>query len=169
MDPWVASLSRLPRSILAAVVVVWALVLTLGVAILLVTVSGGESRAIAAVSHGVTPVAAATSSPPSPETAAVLTPLADPLPPFSARRARNALDAVSRDVMHCRRSKLWGTAYATVTFSNDGSVSSVAIGPPFRGTRAAQCVSDHMSSVRIPAYGGKEGVIEYQFFVRDGF
>ena len=84
---------------------------------------------------------------------------------FSVAAARRALDAVSGDVMKCRRDKTWGVAQAKVTFANDGSVGQVVVGPPFAGTPTGQCVKDTMSAVQVPPFGGEPAVFVAQFFV----
>jgi hypothetical protein len=84
---------------------------------------------------------------------------------FPAGTAKQALDAVSHDIAHCRRGKVWGIASANVTFGNDGSVSHVAISVPFTGTPTGQCVSDALSSAKVPPFAGKPVVVAYRFFV----
>jgi hypothetical protein len=63
--------------------------------------------------------------------------------------------------------KAWGTGDAKVTFVSDGSVSKVAIGTPFRGTPTGNCVSDLLSTARVPPFSGKPGTVDYQFFVKE--
>jgi serine/threonine protein kinase len=117
------------------------------------------------------PTAAASSAapvavpPPEPEPAPQPTPAPAPTRPFNAYAARRALDATSGNVLSCRRDKKWGVALATVTFGNDGAVSQVAVGVPFRGTPAGECVAEDLSAARIPPFAGKEGVVLYRFFI----
>lgn len=60
---------------------------------------------------------------------------------------------------------MWGVAQAKVTFSNDGSVSGVALGAPFAGTPSGECVTSELSAARVAPFAGKPGVVVYQFFV----
>ncbi len=85
--------------------------------------------------------------------------------PFKAVTARRALDVTSREVAKCRKGKTWGTAFATVTFANDGTVSHVDVGAPFRGTPSGACVADGLSAATIPPFGGAQGTVVYRFFV----
>jgi hypothetical protein len=86
--------------------------------------------------------------------------------PFSAKAARTALNATGRDVGKCKRTKLWGTGEAAITFASDGTVSHVAIGSPFRGTPSGECVSEILSAVQIAPFGGvKAATINYKFFI----
>jgi hypothetical protein len=78
--------------------------------------------------------------------------------------ARRSLDALSGEAMKCRRDQTWGTAHATVSFNNDGSVSSVGIGPPFTNTPAGECVAQALGAAHVPSFGGR-GVFVYQFFI----
>jgi serine/threonine protein kinase len=88
-----------------------------------------------------------------------------PIAHFSKTDAKAALDATAKDVARCKKGKGWGTAVATVAFGNDGSVSHVAVGPPFGGTGTGGCVSDALQTAKMPPYGGKPGFIVYRFFV----
>ena len=104
-----------------------------------------------------------------PPAATASTPTATPTPQTRARfpafAAQRALDGTAHEVGRCRRSDTWGVAKATVTFANDGSVDHVLIGPPFTGTPTGQCVADAMSTVQVPAFGGRPVVYITQFFV----
>ncbi len=84
---------------------------------------------------------------------------------FPAGTAKQMLDAASHDIVHCRRGKVWGIASANVTFANDGTVSHVAVSVPFTGTATGQCVSDALSTAKVPPFAGKPGVVAYRFFV----
>jgi len=79
--------------------------------------------------------------------------------------AKQALDAASHDIAHCRRGKVWGISSASVTFGNDGAVSHIAIGVPFTGTTTGQCVQDALSAVKVLPFPGKPVVVTYRFFV----
>jgi hypothetical protein len=85
--------------------------------------------------------------------------------PFSVSAAKRALDATSHDVAKCRRGKLWGVGSATVTFANDGTVSHVAVGAPFRGTPGGDCVDETLTAVHVAPFAGKPANLNYRFFV----
>jgi len=86
--------------------------------------------------------------------------------PFSAKAAKATLNATARDVGKCKRTKLWGTGEASITFASDGTVSRVVIGSPFRGTPSGECVSEVLSAVQIAPFGGlKAATINYKFFI----
>lgn len=108
------------------------------------------------------PEPAAAPVPPPVETAAATPPAAIP---FSVAAARRALDATSHDVAKCKRGKRWGSAFATVTFDEDGSVSHVAVGGPFAGTQTGACVVDGLSAAHVTPFEGKPGVVVYRFYV----
>jgi cytoskeletal protein RodZ len=84
---------------------------------------------------------------------------------FNPAAARKALDAASHEVAHCRKDKTWGSAKAKITFAGDGSITQVALGPPFRGTASGDCVTETLSAVHAPPFAGKPATIEYTFFV----
>ena len=65
----------------------------------------------------------------------------------------------------CKKGKGWGAASATVSFGNDGSVTHVAVGPPFSGTGTGACVSEALQTAKMPPFGGKPGTLVYRFFV----
>jgi hypothetical protein len=131
--------------------------------------TAGTAAALPAVTPVDTPASAPTAaalSPPASEPAASASAeAATPTGPFAAFAARRALDATSRNVLGCRRGKLWGVAQAKVTFANDGSVSGVTVGAPFGGTPSGACVEGELSAAHVAPYSGKPGVVVYQFFV----
>jgi hypothetical protein len=111
---------------------------------------------------------AAPPAPPPPPPAAAPEPTAPPPPaagPFKAATAKRALDVTSREVARCRKGKTWGTAFATVTFANDGTVSHVDVGAPFRGTPSGACVAEGLGAATIPPFSGGPGTVVYRFFV----
>lgn len=130
--------------------------------------SAGAAASASAQAANATP-SAAPSTPP----AESLTPVPSAAPaapevttPFSAKAARTALNATGHDVAKCKRTKLWGTGEAAITFASDGTVSHVAVGSPFRGTPSGECVSEVLSAVTIAPFGGlKAATINYKFFI----
>ena len=114
------------------------------------------------------PASASASAPVSASASASASDTAGGPPPtahFPAGTAKQVLDAAAKDISHCKRGKVWGIASANVTFNNDGSVAHVAISVPFTGTATGQCVSDALSTAKIPPFAGKPGVVAYRFFV----
>ncbi|HLK37932.1 MAG TPA: hypothetical protein VKU41_14325, partial [Polyangiaceae bacterium] len=115
--------------------------------------------------------AAARALPPAPSEAPVpdSPPPAPPAAvPFSISAARRALDATTHDVGRCRKGKVWGYAFATVTFSGDGSVGHVDVGSPFTGTDTASCVADALGAARMDPFAeeaGRRPFIVYKFYV----
>jgi hypothetical protein len=107
----------------------------------------------------------ATASPTGSAAASVTANNPPPTTHFSALAARQALDAAGREVVHCRRGRVWGVSSANVTFVNDGTVSSVVVGVPFMGTPTGQCVSEALSTARVAPFAGKPVVLAYRFFV----
>lgn len=129
------------------------------------------SPAASASAQGLASAAASGSAAPPEPTAESLAPppTAPAAPevttPFSVKAARNALNTTGREVAKCRRTKLWGVGEASVTFANDGTVSHVVIGAPFRGTPSGECVSGVMSAVQVAPFAGKPATINYKFFI----
>jgi hypothetical protein len=119
----------------------------------------------ASASAADSPVASASSSASSSAAPSASDTGAPPSAHFPAGTAKQALDAASKDIAHCRRGKVWGIASANVTFANDGTVSHVAISVPFTGTATGQCVSDALTTAKVPAFAGKPVVVAYRFFV----
>ena len=84
---------------------------------------------------------------------------------FPGIAAKASLDVASHEITHCHKGKVWGTASAFVTFSNDGTVSHVTVGVPFTGTPTGACVGDALSSAHVPPFAGHPVVLNYKFFV----
>jgi eukaryotic-like serine/threonine-protein kinase len=168
--PFIVQVHRIPPAILVALVIVVPCAISVVYAVVLVNLHGRPKPAPSALTApppipSALPSAPAPSAPPPVDVSPVPS-APEPAPRFNPSVARHALDAVSRDVLHCRKGKAWGTAPSTVTFANDGSVSRVVVGSPFRGTTTGQCVSELLSSVTVPPFTGK-GVLDYRFFVKE--
>jgi hypothetical protein len=118
--------------------------------------------AVSATTMGSSPPAATPAPAPMPDL-----PQAAPEPTghFTTAGARRALDATSRTVAKCRLGKRWGTALATVTFANDGSVSQVAVGPPFTRTPSGDCVADGLATAHVKPFAGRSTPIVYRFYI----
>ncbi|HTR03871.1 MAG TPA: hypothetical protein VMN82_11800 [Thermoanaerobaculia bacterium] len=158
-------------------------VLTLGVMLLLLAAGGvafffGAVRRhraqppIAANIASAAPVPAVPSASASADLAGAVAATADasappvtPLAHFTKVDAKAALDTTAKEVARCKKGKGWGSASATVNFGNDGSVSHVAVGPPFGGTGTGACVSEVLQTAKMPPFGGKPGTLVYRFFV----
>jgi serine/threonine protein kinase len=129
-------------------------------------VSPGPTATASASASAAPPASASASA--SPSASASASDTTSGLPPtahFPAGTAKQALDTASKDISHCKRGKVWGIASANVTFGNDGSVAHVAISVPFTGTSTGQCVSDALSTAKVPPFAGKPVVVAYRFFV----
>jgi eukaryotic-like serine/threonine-protein kinase len=90
---------------------------------------------------------------------------AEPTGHFTTAAATRALDATSRTVAKCRLGKRWGTAMATVTFANDGSVSQVVVGPPFTRTPSGDCVADGLAAAHVKPFAGGSTPMVYRFYI----
>ncbi len=121
--------------------------------------SAASAAALAGASLPVPP--AAEQSSPASEAA-----LPQPGEPFSTEAAWRALYSTSHEVAGCRRGKVWGGTTATVTFGNDGSVNKVVFRRPFARSTTATCVASVLESVRAPPFHGKQGIVDFWFYVR---
>jgi len=102
----------------------------------------------------------------APSVATVSTPAA-PTPRFQQRAAKAALDRVGKDLNACRFEKkgLWGTGGATVKFGNDGKVTEVTLGPPFRTAPEGACVLAKLKNADMGPFEGRSIAVAYDFFV----
>lgn len=102
----------------------------------------------------------------SPVATAVATPGA-PAPRFQQRTAKGALDRVGKDLGSCRFEKkgLWGTGGATVKFGNDGKVTEVTLGPPFRTAPEGACVIAKLKNADMGPFEGRSIAVAYEFLV----
>jgi serine/threonine-protein kinase len=132
--------------------------------------SSAASASASASAQGSASAAPSAAAAPTEPTAELLAPPSAPAAPeattpFSVKVARNALNATGREVAKCRRTKLWGIGEASVTFDNDGTVSHVVVGSPFRGTPSGECVTGVLGGVQVAPFAGKPATINYKFFI----
>jgi hypothetical protein len=72
---------------------------------------------------------------------------------FDREAAATAMKAV--DVGVCKKKKgPTGDGHVIVTFVASGSVSAVAVDPPFAGTKVGTCVAKAYKTAKIPAFSG---------------
>jgi hypothetical protein len=84
-------------------------------------------------------------------------------PAFDPMAAKLALNATASAVTRCQRNRVPASAYAIVTFGNDGAVTHCAVSPPFLGTAAGRCVTKELMQVRLPPFVGDPGVVIHHF------
>jgi hypothetical protein len=87
------------------------------------------------------------------------------LPHFSRAAAQRAISSVTGKVRRCRHRRYWGNGYATVVFTNDGSVDRVLIDPPFSMTVTGKCVADALSHAHMRSFGGRKGYYRLRFYI----
>jgi hypothetical protein len=88
-----------------------------------------------------------------------------PLPRFSGAAARRAINSVTGKVRRCRRGRFWGNGYATIVFTNDGSVDRVLVDPPFSMTVTGKCVADSFGLAHMGAFAGRKGYYRFRFYI----
>lgn len=72
---------------------------------------------------------------------------------FDRAAAASAMSAV--DVATCKKKKgPTGDGHVIVTFIASGSVSAVAVDPPYAGTKVGKCVANAYKTAKIPAFSG---------------
>lgn len=87
-----------------------------------------------------------------------------PGPPFNRGAAAVALAAVN--VQACKKpGGPTGLGHVTVTFVNNGSVSSAVVDPPYAGTTVGACVATKYRAVHVPAFGGASVTIGKTFLI----
>jgi eukaryotic-like serine/threonine-protein kinase len=87
------------------------------------------------------------------------------LPRFSRAGAQRAINAVTRKVARCRHGRFWGNGYATVAFTNDGSIDQVLVDPPFSMTVTGKCVADALGSAHMRSFAGRDGYYRFRFYI----
>ena len=88
-----------------------------------------------------------------------------PIPRFSPAAAQRTINSVVHQVARCRRGKFWGNGYATVVFTNDGSVDRVLVNPPFSMTVTGKCVADALGSKHMRPFAGRIGYYRFRFYI----
>ena len=60
-----------------------------------------------------------------------------------------------------------GSANVSITFQEDGTVSSVALSSPFDDTPVGNCIVNAYESVKVPPYAGGNQIIDWELEVKD--
>jgi hypothetical protein len=84
---------------------------------------------------------------------------------FSRAAAQRAINGVKRGVARCRHGRFWGRGYATVVFTNDGTVEEVLVDPPFSMTVTGKCVADALGGAHMRSFGGHVGYYRFPFYI----
>jgi hypothetical protein len=106
------------------------------------------------------PVAAGSAPEPS---AAPAVPTADHLP-LNRGAALSALGSAAAAAGSCKRPEgPAGPGSASVTFSPNGAVKSLAVSPPFAGTAVGQCVLNAFRGAHVPAFTGSSITLQKSF------
>ena len=112
---------------------------------------------------------ASATPPPPPVPSAAPSASAGPhnLPQFRTRPARTALDRAAKGLAACNTGpkSLWGTGGAIVHFDNDGKVSEISLGPPFRTAPEGTCVLAALRDADMGPFVGPSFAISYEFMV----
>jgi serine/threonine-protein kinase len=92
-------------------------------------------------------------------------PSADPNA-FNESAARTRLSQANGVLVICRKDgTVSGTGTALVTFSSDGSVTSVVVEPPYAGTKEGDCAAAQFRRAKISAFVGDPKIIRHSFEV----
>jgi hypothetical protein len=84
---------------------------------------------------------------------------------FSRAAAKRAIHPAVRQVARCRHGRFWGNGYATVVFTNDGSVDHVLVDPPFSMTVTGKCVADALGAARMEPFAGRVAYYRLRFYI----
>jgi serine/threonine-protein kinase len=105
------------------------------------------------------PVHSAPSAPVAPTPPAAVDPNA-----FAESVARSRLAQANGVLAFCRRDGgRVGAGNALVTFGVDGNVVTVALDPPYAGTKEGDCVAAQFRRVRVPAFLGRPQTLRHAF------
>jgi serine/threonine-protein kinase len=84
--------------------------------------------------------------------------------PLSRGAAMATLSSAASSAMGCKRAGgPTGTGSATITFSPDGPVKSVAVSAPFAGTPVGQCVATVFRAAHVPPFSGSAVTLPKSF------
>jgi hypothetical protein len=120
-----------------------------------------------ATATAVTATAVPVTPPPTTATAAasVPKPVADPNA-FNEAAAKTRLAQANGVLVICQKgSGVSGPGHASVTFANDGSVSAVAMDPPYAGTKEGDCAAAQFRRAKVSAFTGAPQTIRHSFEV----
>ena len=107
------------------------------------------------------PPAGVANTPPTPSTK----PAADPNA-FSEPTARAKLGQANGILVICKKEGgVTGPGNASVTFGPDGSVSGVAVDPPYAGTKEGDCVASAFRRAKVSPFTGTPQTVRHSFEV----
>jgi hypothetical protein len=95
---------------------------------------------------------------------------------FDKRQAKLELQRATRSAESCpgvvaamenKENKQRGEATVTITFQEDGSVKSAAIGSPFTDTPVGNCAANAFKSVIVPPYTGGDQIVDWKIQLVD--
>ena len=110
----------------------------------------------------------ATTSPARAEATPDATKPASPTGPFNRGVALAQLGSAARRAASCKRpGGAAGQGRATVTFTPDGRVTSVALSPPFAGTAVGTCVAEAFRGARVPGFTGTSVTLPWSFRIAE--
>jgi len=93
---------------------------------------------------------------------------ADQRAPFNRGAALAALGSAASAATACKRDGgPSGAGSASVTFSPEGAVKSVAVSPPFAGTAVGQCVIGAFRGAHVPPFSGSSLTLPKSFQIRE--
>ena len=106
-------------------------------------------------------------SPPTPASTADAAPVASHIlatPPFDAKLAEGVLAAVDARVPNCRSAVgPSGRGSLHLTFAPDGTVTNVAVDPPYAGTSRGACLVGLFRTPRVPPFSGAPDPLLHTF------
>jgi hypothetical protein len=116
-----------------------------------------------AVNPGPTPVNPGPTAMPKPVPSAA--PAVDPNA-WNEGAARARLAQANGVLVFCKKpDEPTGPGSASVTFSPEGTVSSVTLDPPYAGTKAGDCVAGQFKRAKVNAFQGSSQTIKHSFDV----
>jgi len=114
------------------------------------------------------PTMATTPRPPpnTPPPSVTTTPAAVDPNAFDKAKARARLETANGVLVACKQpGGATGPGYANVTFGSDGSVTSVAVEPPYGGTKEGDCVASQFRRVKVNSFEGAPQNIRHSFSI----
>jgi hypothetical protein len=85
---------------------------------------------------------------------------------FNAAAGKAALDKMAGVLASCKEENgVSGPGGATVSFTNEGAVASVALDPPYEGTTEGACVARLLSRAKTAPFPGPLGRVRYSFVI----
>jgi hypothetical protein len=86
---------------------------------------------------------------------------------FDEKQAKKAVAAVLKKVATCKEAGgSIGQTSAAITFSSNGTVSSVTVGEPFSGTSTGTCIIGALKEAKMPPFSGLPGTVNYPLSIR---